>query len=365
MAQCSLCNTKSRYISENIGICIKCIRNSPENALNIVMEVHKSSRKAFGLPAAPPKEQDGLKCNICVNECMIPENESGYCGIRENRNDKFSGVSSEKGNLSWYFDPLPTNCVADWVCAGGTEAGYPDYSYNKGPEIGYKNLAVFFQSCSFNCLYCQNWHFRKDTLRSPLKPVDSLVNDVDKKTSCICYFGGDPTTQLPFALKASKLAIAKSKDRILRICWETNGSMNRALLKQMIKLSIESGGCIKFDLKAWDENLHKVLTGMTNKRTLENFKIVSEFIKTRPVPPLLIASTLIVPGYIDEKEIRDIACFISSINPDIPYSLLAFYPHFYMSDIPITSKGIAEKCQNAARDEGLKNVRIGNINLLV
>jgi pyruvate formate lyase activating enzyme len=132
----------------------------------------------------------------------------------------------------------------------------------------------------------------------------------------------------------------------------------------MIDLSLQSGGCIKFDLKAWDENLHRVLTGATNKRTLENFSRAGEKIPLRLVPPLLIASTLLVPGYIDEEEIRNIARFIASINPDIPYSLLAFYPHFYMSDLPLTTRIFAEKCLTTAQEEGLKNVRIGNKHLL-
>jgi len=68
-------------------------------------------------------------------------------------------VSSARDKLSWYHDPLPTNCVGDWVCAGGTGAGFPEYAHSPGPEHGYSNLAVFFHACSFNCLYCQNWTF--------------------------------------------------------------------------------------------------------------------------------------------------------------------------------------------------------------
>jgi len=36
-----------------------------------------------------------------------------------------------------------------------------------------------------------------------------------------------------------------------------------------------------------------------------------------------------------------------------------------MSDMPLTSRALAYKCLNIAREEGLKNVRIGNIHLLV
>lgn len=329
------------------------------------MQAHRKSRAIFGLPEKPPKDLEGIHCSVCVNECMIPDNGTGYCGLRKNEGGRLTGVTSEQGKFSWYHDPLPTNCVGDWVCPGGTGAGYPKYAYSSGPERGYKNLAVFFHACSFNCLYCQNWHFRKATLRPRTIAVEDLIRDVDRKTSCICYFGGDPTPQLTFAMSASHLALERSNGRILRICWETNGSMNEGFLDKMVELSLNSGGCIKFDLKAWDENLHIALTGVTNKRTLQNFLKVAENIKLRPVPPLLIASTLLVPGYIDEAEVRGIARFISSINPDIPYSLLAFYPHFFMSDMPLITKAFAVRCLEAAKEEGLRNVRIGNVHLLL
>lgn len=365
MAQCKICNIASTYISKELSVCLKCIREKPGDALPLATQAHRRSRFAFGLPQSSPEDPQGLPCNICVNECGIPENGIGYCGVRKNEGGRLIGVSPEEGKLSRYHDSLPTNCVGDWVCPGGTGAGYPEYAYSSGPEAGYKNLAVFFHACSFNCLYCQNWHFRRNTLRPYTTSVEKLVSDVDKKTSCICYFGGDPTPQLPFALKASRLALEQNKGRILRICWETNGSMDKALLDKMIELSLSSGGCIKFDLKAWDENLHVALTGITNKRTLESFSRVGEKTKTRPTPPLLIASTLLVPGYIDENEVRGIARFIASINPDVPYSLLAFYPHFYMSDMPLISKTSALRCLKAAQEEGVKNVRIGNVHLLV
>jgi pyruvate formate lyase activating enzyme len=79
---------------------------------------------------------------------------------------------------------------------------------------------------------------------------------------------------------------------------------------------------------------------------------------------LLIASTLLVPGYVNEPEVRKIARFISSLNPDIPYSLLAFYPQFYLNDLPTTSKSHVLRCKASAENAGLKNVRIGNLHLL-
>lgn len=365
MAKCLICETTLKSLSKELKVCLNCIRERPEVALPVALEAHKRSRLAFRLPETPPQDPGGINCTLCVNECRIPEQGIGYCGLRRNEGGRLSGVSIDEGKLSWYHDPLPTNCVADWVCPGGTGAGYPEYAYTSGPEYGYNNLAVFFHACSFNCLFCQNWHFREETLKPYTIQVEDFLKTVDEKTSCICYFGGDPSSQLPFALKVSRLALERNKGRILRICWETNGSMHPELLDEMIELSLQSGGCIKFDLKAGDENLHRALTGVTNKRTLENFSRAGEKISHRAVPPLLIASTLLVPGYIDEKEVRNIAHFIASINPDIPYSLLAFYPHFYMTDLPLTTKVLAERCLKAAQEEGLKKVKMGNVHLLI
>jgi pyruvate formate lyase activating enzyme len=277
---------------------------------------------------------------------------------------KLIGGRPYEGNLSWYYDPLPTNCVGIWVCPGGTSSGYPDFSLSKGPEYGCNNQAVFFHSCTFNCLFCQNWHYREYSSRTGREGPDFIVDGVAESTSCICHFGGDPTPQLPYAIHASNLAIKKRTDRPLRICWETNGAMNPRLLEKMAELSLQSGGNVKFDLKAWDEGLHFALCGTPNSWTLANFRRLAEIIPKRPDPPFLLASTLLVPGYVDEQEIGEIARFIASLNPHIPYSLLAFHPQFYMQDLPTTSRKHAQSCLEAARMAGLKRVKVGNIHLL-
>jgi pyruvate formate lyase activating enzyme len=294
---------------------------------------------------------------------MTPGSRS-YCGLRRNEGGRVAGATATWGNVSWYHDPLPTNCVADWVCPGGTGAGYPDVAYSRGPEYGYRNLAVFYRACSFDCLFCQNWHYRRDATDDRRVEASTLAGAVDERTSCICYFGGDPTPQLPHALRAARLALENSQQRILRICWETNGSMHPALLRQAAEISLRSGGCIKFDLKTWSEELHVALCGVSNRRTLENFSLLAEYSKRRPEPPFLVASTLLVPGYVDAAEVSGIAAFISSLSPDIPYALLAFHPRFAMADLPPTSRQHADECLAAARARGLRNVRLGNVHLL-
>jgi pyruvate formate lyase activating enzyme len=162
----------------------------------------------------------------------------------------------------------------------------------------------------------------------------------------------------------SRRARERRSGSILRVCWETNGAMNATYLDRMMELAVESGGCVKFDLKAWDPGLHRGLTGAANDWALENFARAAGWIARRPVPPVLTANTLMVPGYIDELEIQGVAGFIAGLKPDIPYSLLAFHPQFRMADLPVTPRLPAHRCLAAARQAGLKRVFIGNEHLL-
>jgi pyruvate formate lyase activating enzyme len=279
----------------------------------------------------------------------MAEGERGFCNLREVQGGKLVHLAGtpDRGLLHWYFDPLPTNCVADWVCEGSRQRGY-------------NNLAVCYRACTFNCLFCQNWHYRQAKPTDPGMSARELADCANARTFCVCYFGGDPTPQMPHALAASRLLARQG----IRICWETNGSMHPRLLEQAVQLSLETGGCIKFDLKAFDDNLHQALTGVTNTRTLENLKRATSYISQRPEPSLVVVSTLLVPGYIDVKEVSHIARFIADLNPDIPYALLGFAPHFFMPDLPCTSVRHAHEAEAAARAAGLTRVRVGNRRLL-
>lgn len=362
---CLLCGTRLGDLGSSIGLCPECIKKRWDECRAPIKAVHAGSRELFQLPVDPPRRIDGVSCKLCFRQCRMGEDDRGYCGIRNGSAESMRKDGRLQAPVSYYFDPLPTNCVADWVCAGGTGAGHPDFAHENGPEVGFYNLAVCFESCNFNCLFCQNWQFKKGLQKDALwRPVDDLASQVDEQTSCICYFGGDPAPQLPYALRVSEAARSRHPGRILRICWETNGSMHPAYLKRMAKMSLESGGCIKMDLKAWNPHTHMALCGCDNRRVLENFAMLAKWVPLRKDPPLLVASTLLVPGYISEEEIWNLATFIAGLNPDIPYVLLAFAPQFCLDDFPTTSRAQAEACLNAAKKAGLRRVRLGNRHLV-
>jgi pyruvate formate lyase activating enzyme len=349
-AVCMLCGRSALDVADAVKVCGKCILGNFPAVREELRKRHALSRAAFELPAEPPKSTGGVKCPLCSNECTMGEGERGYCGLRVVEGGKLRHLagSPERGLLHWYRDPLPTNCVADWVCEGRKQRGC-------------HNLAVFYASCTANCLFCQNWHYRRITPESGgFLSAEELAEKANQQTFCVCFFGGDPASQMPHALAASRL-FAK---RGIRVCWETNGMMHPRLLDAAVRHSLETGGCIKFDLKAFDEELHLALTGVSNQRTKENFARAAKRFGERPEPPLVVASTLLVPGYVDAEQVGKIARFIAQFDPRIPYALLAFAPQFFMSDMPYTSARHAREAEAAAKDAGLVNVRIGNRHLL-
>lgn len=307
--ECIFCGKNAP--SKSLGLCVECAKS--EKALEITKNLHFSSE-------IPIKS-----CKLCANECK----NFALCG------------KPKYGNLSYYEDPLPTNCCNAWFC--------------KGSKLRGTNLAVFYYGCNFDCLFCQNWSHKNVNIS--LVEIEELLTILNReRIKCICHFGGSPEPQLPFALKFSRKALEIRND--LMICWEWNGSGNTSLALKAAELSSISNGTVKFDLKAWNEFLHILLTGRSKERAKKNFEKIGE-----KFPEVLSATTLLVPYYVDEEEIEGIASFVASINENIPYSLLVFHPDYRLRDLPITPKEQVFNCYKAAKKH-LKRVNIGNLHLL-
>ncbi len=361
--RCILCGHQSPLVSSFLRVCALCIRQHPCEARPLIEAAHARARREFAVASSADPSQASLSCPLCAHHCIVGEGGLGFCGLRTVRGGRFVHLAGTPGRglLHWYRDPLPTNCVAMDVCAGRGRSGL-------------HNLAVFYGSCTLNCLFCQNWHFRDllpseaelspDTTSESIQrrwiSAAELAAVANPRTFCVCYFGGDPASQMPHALASA----AELAEKGITICWETNGTANRRLMDRAVTLSLQSQGTVKFDLKAFVEPLHRALTGASNQQTLENFARAARRLADRPDPPLVLASTLLVPGYVDAQEVESIARFVASFSPNIPYVLLGFAPHFFMSDLPRTSKRHASEALAAARAAGLTEVRVGNRHLL-
>ena len=305
------------------------------------------------IPAVPVN--GNFVCSECGNHCQMNNGQEGFCSIRVVKDGKVVDKYSDHAVVSWYFDPLPTNCVADWVCPVTTER-----ELGRGRQR-LKNLAVFYGSCNSDCLFCQNASYRKMMASgSPLMTAQELADVADDYTACVCYFGGDHAFNPHHSVKTSQLL---NETRPMRVCYETNGNISKKWIDKIADAVESTGGTFKFDLKAVTPSIYEALTGVSNSVALRNFKELAGSKRERE-SEFLVASILLVPGYIDIQEVQELCSFIAECDSSIPTALLGFSPHHAMSDLPRTSRAHARGALKVATEEGLENVRIGNLGLL-
>ncbi len=361
MGKCKFCGNSDSLISKVLHVCRECVLTGDWDVIKShVFSVHEQVRKLEELPRNPPKADEAdvkLRCNLCINECSLTTDDISYCGLRNMNKTKNGALplpSKSIGYIHGYLDRIPTNCCNAWFC---------------NPVFGTYSYAAFLYGCTFNCLFCQNASHKHFSKRMTTN-VDRLANEIvkNKKITCICYFGGTPEAQFPFSINLANIILEKIKSddikRTMKICWEWNGSGNQEWVEKCMEIAFKTGGNIKFDLKSFNEKLNIALCGISNERTLENFKfLANKYFGKRLNLPEMSACTLLVPGYVNHEEVEQIAKFISSINDKLPYSLLVFHPDYQMRDLPITPKEQVNSCLKVAKDY-LEHVHLGNTFLL-
>ncbi len=73
-------------------------------------------------------------------------------------------------------------------------------------------------------------------------------------------------------------------------------------------------------------------------------------------------TTLIIPGLNDgEQELRDIARFVKSVGPEVPWHVSRFYPAYKLLDRPSTPAATLRRARDIGMEEGLRYVYEGNM----
>jgi len=169
----------------------------------------------------------------------------------------------------------------------------------------------------------------------------------------ISFTGGDLACQPEFYLEATKEI--KSLDEDLWVLFETNG---HGLTAENLDLLRDSGmDAFWLDIKAYDDEVHRELTGASNKRILE---LPAEILERRFV---LEVSSLYIPGWVETDQITKIAELLAQVDREIPYAIVAFFPEHEMTNVPSPNLQQMVEAFQASREAGLKNVRLGNVSI--
>ncbi len=203
-----------------------------------------------------------------------------------------------------------------------------------GPGIRY---VVFMQGCPLRCAYCHNpdtWDYSGGKEVS----TDEIFNDAKRyipymKASGggVTLTGGEPTLQPEFCEDLFK----KLKASGIHTALDTSGYVNIDKVKELVKHT----DLFLLDIKHIDDEGHKKLTGVSNKKTLGFAKYLSDEGKKMWI------RHVIVPGITDDmEEIKKLADFVSSLkNVDrveiLPYHKMGVYKYEALG-IPYSLKGI-------------------------
>lgn len=168
-----------------------------------------------------------------------------------------------------------------------------------GPGL---RLVVFLQGCPFRCLYCAN----PDTIDvkggTPTPPEEILQMAISQKAffgkkGGITFSGGEPTLQAEALIPLFK----ELKDNGIHICLDTNGGIWNEKVEELLTLT----DLVLLDIKEFNPERHKSLTGCNNIKTLQTAAWLEEHER-----PFWVRYVL-VPGYSDfEEDIRGLGEYL-------------------------------------------------------
>ena len=213
-----------------------------------------------------------------------------------------------------------------------------------GPGV---RFIVFLHGCGFRCAYCHN----PDTWARPAA-MEMSVGDVLAKAlryrdywgeeGGITLSGGEPMLQAQFAAELFE----RAHDAGVNTCLDTAAGPFRRDDAQVVRL-LDATDTVLLDIKAFDSELHRKVTGSDNSSVLDCARYLSEIGK-----PVWIRR-VVVPGLTDgEDDLRRTGEFISTLSNVKKVEVL---PYHDMG---------AEKWKSLGLDYSLEGTPIPDVSIL-
>jgi len=287
-------------------------------------------------------KESKIQCLACHNECIISEEKTGICGVRQNINGGLKLLVNNKA-IAVNLDPIEKKPLFHF---------YP----------GSVAFSLGTLGCNFGCEFCQNWDISQAPKIQDTKyqiqdtnywgedwPPEKIVNYCQENNiPIIAYTYNEPTVWTEYALATMKLA----KKAKIKNVWVSNGYFS----DQTLKLITPYLDAINIDLKSFREDFYQNIVHAHLEPVKENI------IKVWQLGIWEEVTTLIIPELNDsEKELKEIARFLVKISSDLPWHISAFYPAYKMLKTPPTPQKTLIKAYNIGKKAGLKYVYTGNI----
>jgi pyruvate-formate lyase-activating enzyme len=201
----------------------------------------------------------------------------------------------------------------------GLLADVVPFSWVDGPG---NRFVLFLQGCNFSCLACHNPHtIPRATGRARVVTVPEVLDRVRRVhafLSGVTVSGGEATMQAEFVHDLFAAIKADADLRHLTTYVDTNGCTPRDTWDLL--LPVTDGAMV--DLKAYDADVHEVLTGQRNDLTLDSIRLLAAAGRLHEVRLLL------VPGRNDSAdELAATARWLLDVDPDMRIKVITFCAH--------------------------------------
>ena len=186
-----------------------------------------------------------------------------------------------------------------------------------------------------------------------LKPHQILLSPqgFGPARNIVSFTGGDLYCNPAFYIKTFKLIKKEVPDMWIHI--ETNGyGLTPKNLDALRAAGLDS---IWLDLKAYYEDTYMNLCGTTNEWVLK----VPEL--TKDLGLVLEIVILYIPGMVEHDQMEKFAELIKGVDPDIPVTLLAFFPQHLMLNYRSPTFEEMVHAYKIFKRYGIRNVKIGNV----
>lgn len=275
-----------------------------------------------------------VQCQLCHHNCLISLNRTGICKVRKNIDGKlFTSAYANICALS--IDPIEKK---------------PLYHFLPGT----KTLSLAHAGCNLHCLNCQNSHISQEISFDGYPYTPEKIVYIAKEKACpsISYTYTEPTIFYEYVLETAKLAHRLNIKNIL----VTNGYINPEPLSELIPFI----DAVNIDVKAFDNNVYKKLTGAKLKPILEN---ILELHRNKIHIEL---TYLLVPEYSDDKiQIENFINWLIEQNlRNIPLHFSRFFPSYELKHLPPTPLTHLNEAYLKAKERGIQYVYVGNADII-
>lgn len=270
-----------------------------------------------------------VRCGLCPHHCRLKDKQAGLCRVRSNLGGLF--YTTNYGEVtSLALDPIEKK---------------PLFHFYPGSYI----LSAGSFGCNLVCSFCQNHGIAHGNPATHYLDPEDLVevarNSRDEGSIGLAFTYNEPSIWYEYIMAVAP----RIKQEGLKTVLVTNGYIEKEPLERLLPYV----DACNIDVKAFNEQFYPELCQgqlQAVKATVENVvgKIHTEI------------TTLLIPGQNDaELEIKELASWLASLDPNIVLHLSRYHPA-YKLNLPPTPEETMLQAQAIAKKH-LNFVFIGNL----